>query len=126
MFMGTHVLLYSTNPDADRRFFADILGFKSVVVGGGWLIFKLPPAEAAVHPADAPKNPVHAGHQLAGAVLYLMCDDLQKTVSTLQSRGVRCTEIERENWGIRTTIPLPSGAELGLYQPTHPTALELA
>jgi hypothetical protein len=126
MFIGAHLLLFSTDPDADRRFLADVLAFKSVDVGGGWLIFKLPPAEAAIHPADAPKRRAHAGHELAGAVLYLMCEDLHAAVSTLQSRGVRCSEIERENWGIRTTIPLPSGAELGLYQPTHPTALELA
>jgi hypothetical protein len=125
MFTGAHVLLYSTKPDADRRFFADVLGFKSVDVGGGWLIFKLPPAEAAVHPVDGESVRAHAGHGLASAVVYLMCANLDATVATLRSRGVRCSEIERENWGIRTTIPLPSGAELGLYQPTHPTALEL-
>jgi catechol 2,3-dioxygenase-like lactoylglutathione lyase family enzyme len=126
MFMGAHVLFYSANPEADRRFFADVLGFKSVDVGGGWLIFKLPPAEAAVHPVDGGASPADAGHALAHAVLYLMCESLETTVTTLRSKGVRCSEIARERWGIRTTIPLPSGAELGLYQPTHPTALELA
>ena len=125
MFIGAHVLVYSTNPEADRRLFADVLGFKSVDVGGGWLIFKLPPAEAALHPVEARAVRTHAGHEIASAILYLMCENLETTVSTLRSRGVRCSEINRENWGIRTTIPLPSGAELGLYQPTHPTALEL-
>jgi catechol 2,3-dioxygenase-like lactoylglutathione lyase family enzyme len=125
MFTGAHVLLYSTNPEADRRFFTDVLGFKSVDVGRGWLIFKLPPAEAALHPDEGRSARTHAGHGLAPAVVYLMCDDLDRTIATLRSRGVRCSEIERENWGIRTTIPLPSGAELGLYQPTHATALEL-
>jgi catechol 2,3-dioxygenase-like lactoylglutathione lyase family enzyme len=125
MFIGAHILLYSTNADADRRFFAEVLGFKSVDVGGGWLIFRLPPAEAALHPVEGRRVRAHADHELASAVLYLMCENLEKTVSTLQSRGVSCSKIERENWGIRTTIPLPSGAELGLYQPTHPTALQL-
>jgi len=125
MFIGAHVLLYSTNPEADRRFFTDVLRFRSVDVGGGWLIFKLPPAEAALHPVESASAQAHAGHQLAAAVVYLMCEDLKSTVSTLQSRGVRCTEVEHEQWGIRTTIPLPSGAEIGLYQATHPTALEL-
>jgi len=126
MFTGAHLLLSSTNPEADRRFFADVLGFQSVDAGGGWLIFKLPTAEAALHPVDARAVRPRAGHELASAVLYLMCENLEATISTLRSRGVRCSEIERERWGIRTTIPLPSGAELGLYQPTHPTALELA
>ena len=126
MFIGAHVLLYSANPEADRRFFADVLGFKSVDVGGGWLIFRLPPAEAALHPVDGGATRTHAGHELAPAVVYLMCESLEATVATLRSKGVRCSGIERENWGIRTTIPLPSGAELGLYQPTHATALELA
>ena len=126
MFTGAHLLLSSTNAEADRRFFADVLGLRSVDVGGGWLIFKLPPAEAALHPVDARAVRPHTGRGLASAVLYLMCENLEATVSTLRSRGVRCSGIERERWGIRTTIPLPSGAELGLYQPTHPTALELA
>ena len=126
MINAAHVILYSTDAEADRVFIRDVLGFAGVDAGGGWLIFKLPPAEAALHPADARAVHPHAGHELATAVLYLMCENLEATMSTLRSRGVRCSEIERERWGIRTTIPLPSGAELGLYQPTHPTALELA
>jgi len=126
MFLGAHILLYSTNADADRAFVRDVLGFKWVDVGRGWLIFKLPPAEAAVHPSDDDKAPEPAEHRMAGAVLYLMCKDLKETISALASRGVRCTEIAREPWGIRTAVPLPSGAEIGLYQPTHPTALDLA
>jgi catechol 2,3-dioxygenase-like lactoylglutathione lyase family enzyme len=125
MFVGAHILLYSTSPEADRRFFSEILGFKSVDVGGGWLIFKLPPAEAAVHPAGRTSTEEHAGHDLARAVVYLMCTNIDSTVASLKARGVRCTDIERESWGIRTTIPLPGGAEIGLYQPTHQTALEL-
>ena len=113
----------------DRAFVRDVLGFRSVDVGRGWLIFKLPPAEAAIHPADDDDDDEAAEpaeHRMAGAVLYLMCKDLTATMSALASRGVHCTEIAREPWGIRTTFPLPSGAAIGLYQPTHPTALELA
>ena len=125
MITGAHFLLYSKEPEADRAFFRDILGFRSVDVGEGWLIFALPPAELAVHPSDGNFVQSHAGHQMLGAVLYLMCDDLRETITSLEAKNVRCTEVEQAPWGIRTTIPLPSGGELGLYQPTHPTALDL-
>jgi len=113
--IGAHVLLYSTNADADRAFVRNVLGFRYVDVGHGWLIFGMSPAEGRVH----------AGHKMLGAHLYLMCDDLQAFVKSLEAKKVACTEVEKEDWGIRTTIKLPSGGELGLYQPTHPTALDL-
>jgi catechol 2,3-dioxygenase-like lactoylglutathione lyase family enzyme len=125
MIIGAHVLLYSKNADADRAFFRDVLEFPFVDVGGGWLIFRLPPAEAAVHPLEGDFAQQHAGHELVGSVLYLMCDNLNEFIAALKAKNVRCTEVERERWGIRTTIPLPSGGEIGLYQPTHPTALNL-
>jgi catechol 2,3-dioxygenase-like lactoylglutathione lyase family enzyme len=126
MLTGAHVLLYSDNPEADRAFFRDVLQFPAVDVGHGWLIFRLPPGEVAVHPTDGEKHElVHAGHRMLGASLYLMCDDLAAQIKLLKARNVSCTEIEEERWGIRTTIKLPSGGELGLYQPKHPTALGL-
>jgi catechol 2,3-dioxygenase-like lactoylglutathione lyase family enzyme len=123
--IGAHVLLYSTNADADRAFVRDVLGFKYVDVGHGWLIFGMSPAEFAVHPAGLEEGPVHAGHKMVGAHLYLMCDDLKAFMKSLEAKKIACTEVEEERWGIRTTIKLPSGGELGLYQPTHPTALNL-
>lgn len=126
MIIGAHVLLYSDNPAADRAFFRDVLGFRYVDAGGGWLIFGLPASEAAIHPIEGENRMLlHANHRLLGAVLYLLCSDLQEYVKFLRSRNVGCTEIEEEEWGIRTTIKLPSGGEIGLYQPTHPTALNL-
>jgi catechol 2,3-dioxygenase-like lactoylglutathione lyase family enzyme len=125
MIMGLHVLLYSKNAEADRAFFRDILGFRAIDVGGGWLIFRTPPAEMAVHPIDGDFTQSHAGHPMSRASLYFMCDDLQATIKSLAAKDVKCTEVETEDWGIRTTIPLPSGGEIGLYQPTHSTALEL-
>ncbi len=127
MFNGAHVLFYSRDPEADRAFFTEVLELRSVDVGHGWLIFALPPAEAALHPIDDDRAPEqeHAGHQLLGAVVYLMCEDLQATVKSLAEKGVACTEIDQAPWGLKTTIPLPSGGELGLYQPRHPTALGL-
>ena len=125
MVNGVHILVYSTNPEADRAFFRDVLQFASVDAGGGWLIFALPPAEAAFHPVGDDAGPRHAGHQMLGAVVYLMCDDLAAFVASLAARNVECTEIETEAWGIRTTIRMPSGGEIGLYQPSHPTALTL-
>lgn len=124
MFTGAHFLLYSRDADADRRFLADVLGFPSVDAGHGWLIFALPAAEMAVHPA--PQNFVQrqAEHGLMGAVPYLMCRDLDATLEELHAKGAATTGVERADWGIRTTIKLPGGGELGLYQPTHPTALD--
>jgi catechol 2,3-dioxygenase-like lactoylglutathione lyase family enzyme len=122
---GVHVLIYTSNPEADRAFFRDILGFKYVDVGHGWLIFGLPPAEAAFHPVDGGAAQTHAGHQMLNSVVYLMCDDLEATIKALAAKKIACTEIEIENWGIRTTIRLPSGGELGLYQPKHETALNM-
>lgn len=124
MFLGAHVLLYSNDADADRLFLTDVLGFTGVDVGGGWLILSLPPAEVAVHPADNSDLQKQAGHDQLGAALYLMCEDLSSTIAKLASKGAACTEVEEERWGIRTTIKMPSGAELGLYQPKHELAIK--
>jgi catechol 2,3-dioxygenase-like lactoylglutathione lyase family enzyme len=123
MFTGAHVLFYSRNPEADRAFFRDVLEFRTIDIGHGWLIFGLPPAEAAVHPVDGVFSQQHAGHDMMGALVYLMCDDLPATIKALAAKNVKCTEVDEAAWGIKTTIPLPSGGELGLYQPKHQTAI---
>jgi catechol 2,3-dioxygenase-like lactoylglutathione lyase family enzyme len=125
MIFGAHILLYSTDPDADRAFFRDVLEFPAVELGEGWLIFSLPPAEAALHPADGDNLQMHGDRQLLRSVLYLMCDDLDSLVSSLAAKNVNCSPISEAPWGRKTTIPLPSGGEIGLYQPKHPTALGL-
>jgi catechol 2,3-dioxygenase-like lactoylglutathione lyase family enzyme len=117
---GAHVILYSRDADADRAFFRDVLSFPAVDAGHGWLIFALPPAEAAFHPGDA--QPAGNAGQ-ASAELFLLCEDLQATIATLQERGVACTAVAHERWGLVTRIVLPSGAHLGLYEPRHPTAI---
>jgi len=125
MIIGAHFLLYSKNAEADRAFFRDVLGFPWVDVGHGWLIFAMPPAEAGIHPSEGNFVQRHAEHELLGAVFYLMCDDLRAFIKSLKAKNVTCSEIEEVPWGIKTTIPLPSGGEIGLYQPSHPTALNL-
>src|SRR3954451_20292501 len=100
MIYGAHVILLSTDPDADRAFLADVLGFEHVDAGGGWLIFGLPPAEAAIHPAESP-----------GAELYFMCGDLAAEMPSLAEKGVQCGEVEEARWGSVTKIPLPGGGE---------------
>jgi len=126
MITGAHVLLYTENPEADRAFCRDVLGFRSVDAGGGWLIFALPPAEVAFHPVDEnARKQLHVGHSLLGSVLYLMCDDLDETLNSLQKRNVKHTEIDEEPWGTRTTIVLPSGGEIGLYRPKHASPLDM-
>lgn len=125
MINGVHLLLYSRDPEADRAFFRDVLDFQSVDAGGGWLIFALPPAELATHPGNDKFIELHADHELSGGVVYLMCDDLRATMESLRGKGAETTEIVEARWGITTTIRLPGGGGLGLYQPRHPTALGL-
>src|SRR5260370_29818214 len=97
MLTGAHVLLYSENPEADRTFFRDVLGYPAVDAGGGWLIFKLPTAEAAIHPADkTSRQMVHGGPRQLGAGLYLMCDDIAAQIKVLKTQNVSCTEIAAE------------------------------
>jgi catechol 2,3-dioxygenase-like lactoylglutathione lyase family enzyme len=115
MISGAHVIVYSKDPDADRAFFRDVLGFNSVDAGRGWLIFALPPAEVAFHPSE------HDGRH----ELYFMCDDLQSEMATLARKSVKCSAVKEERWGSISTIELPSGGEIRLYQPKHPTALGL-
>jgi catechol 2,3-dioxygenase-like lactoylglutathione lyase family enzyme len=122
MITGTHVIFYSDAPDADRAFFRNVLGFKSVDAGHGWLIFALPPAEAALHPTEG-KEHGQSGVSLPGAEIYLMCDDLEAEMQRLQAKNVACSPVDKQRWGIRTMLRLPSGGELGIYQPTHPTAI---
>jgi catechol 2,3-dioxygenase-like lactoylglutathione lyase family enzyme len=111
MITGAHAIVYSADAEADRAFIADVLGFPSVDAGGGWLIFALPRAELAAHPADEGGR-----HEL-----YLMCDDIQATVAELRGKGVELTgPVSDEGWGLVTAIRLPGGGELGLYEPRHP------
>lgn len=116
MIFGTHIVLYSKDADADRAFLRDTLGLASVDAGRGWLIFALPPAEAAIHPAEESNR-----HEL-----YLMCDDLRAEILSLGKKGVRCSEVHEARWGTITKIQLPGGGEIGLYQPKHPIALNLS
>jgi hypothetical protein len=122
MIFGAHVLLYSKDPEADRIFFRDVLKLANVDVGGGWLIFALPPSEIAVHPSDGAFAQKHGDRSLLGALVYLMCDDVHETVNMLKAKNVASGAIDREPWGITTTVRLPSGGEIGLYQPLHQTA----
>ena len=110
---GAHVIVYSKDAPADRAFFRDVLGLPSVDAGHDWLIFALPPAEVAVHPAEE-----NVGHEL-----YFMCDDLNAEIAALKEKSVRCSEVEDARWGSVTKIQLPGGGEVGLYQPKHPVAL---
>lgn len=122
MINGAHFLIYSKDAEADRAFFRDVLGFRSIDAGEGWLIFALPPAEIAFHPARRNDLQRQGGHALVGTVLYLMCDDLRGLIKSLKARKVKCDKISKARWGSNTTIRLPSGGEIGLYQPTHLTA----
>jgi len=122
---GAHFILYSKDSEADRAFLRDVLQLRSVDAGRGWLIFRLPPAEVAVHPSSEDTAAPNAEDSVAGAALYLMCDDLSSTMNDLRAKKVKFSPVEEAQWGIVTTLRLPSGASIGLYQPKHPTALKL-
>ncbi len=114
MIAGVHAIVYSRDPQADRAFCRDVLGWPWVDAGDGWLIFALPPAELAFHPVDG--QPRHE--------LYLMCHDVAAVVEDLGRRGVETVgPIQEAGFGLLTGIRLPSGAELGIYQPRHPSPL---
>ena len=111
--IGMHALIYSKKADETRAFLRDVLGFRAVDAGHGWLIFAAPPAELAVHPADGKEY-----HEL-----YLMCDDIDGTCAELRHKGVTASEIQEQAWGRVTQIRLPSGDTLGMYEPKHPVAI---
>ncbi len=121
---GTHLLLSSTDPEADRAFFRDVLKFPFVDAGEGWLIFALPPAELGIHPAEKAAGQPRAGG-LAAPTVYLMCDNLDSTLSALTTLGAEHGEIRDAGWGTTTTIRLPGGSDLGLYEPYHRLATSI-
>jgi hypothetical protein len=115
MINGAHVIIYSSSPEADRDFLRDVLDLTHVDVGGGWLIFGLPPSEVAVHPSE--QNDRHE--------LYFMCDDVETFMGEMGKRNIACNPIEDQGWGLLTHVILPGGGKLGVYQPRHarpPTA----
>lgn len=115
MISGVHAIVFSSEADKVRAFFADVLGFPAVDAGGGWLIFALPPAELAVHPADG------NGHH----ELYLMCDDIHATLAELRDKGVEVArEVSDQGWGLLAAIRLPDGGEFSIYQPRHPSPIQ--
>ncbi len=116
MITGIHAIVFSAEADKVRAFFADVLGMPSVDAGGGWLIFALPPAELAVHPADGESH-----HEL-----YLMCDDIHATLAELRAKGVEVArEVSDQGWGLLAAIRLPDGSAFPIYQPRHPSPSRL-
>jgi predicted enzyme related to lactoylglutathione lyase len=114
MIIGVHALLYSRDAQRVRAFFRDALELKSVDSGDGWLIFALPPTELAVHPT-------HTEH---GPELYLMCDDIERTLAELEKHGVtRTRPVTNQGWGLVTSLKIPGGLEMGIYEPRHATAI---
>jgi len=116
MINGVHALVYAKEAGKTRRFFKDVMGWSNVDAGHGWLIFALPPAEIAAHPAGQGGEPGRCD-------LYFMCDDIEETVEQLKKKGVEITQpIANRGWGLVTAMAVPGLGEVGLYQPRHPIA----
>ena len=113
MIYGAHVIVHSKDAEADRAFFRDVLEYRSVDAGHGWLIFALPPAEVAVHPSD--DNDAHE--------FFLMCDDIQAFIAGMKQKNVECSPVDEQRWGSITRLTLPGGGKLGVYQPKHASPL---
>ncbi len=109
MIYGAHVVIYTKDPEADRAFFRNVLKLDAVDAGHGWLIFALPPAEAAFH--DAAENDRHE--------LYFMCDDIAATLADLEQQNVRASEVSEQRWGRLASLTLPGGGKNGIYEPRH-------
>jgi predicted enzyme related to lactoylglutathione lyase len=113
---GVHAIVFSSDAEKVRAFFADVLNLPSADAGPGWPIFALPPAELAVHPADSGSR-----HEL-----YLLCDDIHATLAELRGKGVEVArDVSDQGWGLLAAIRLPDGAEFLIYQPRHPSPLQL-
>jgi hypothetical protein len=116
---GTHMLLYTKEPEKLRAVFRDVFKFHHVDAGDGWLIFKLPPAELGVHPAEGPTFDSGMRHQIT-----FMCDDIHTTIKELGPKGIIVSgDPKDERWGITVMLALPGGVEVMLYQPKHPVAV---
>jgi len=113
MINGAHVVIYTNDAEGDRAFFRDVLKFPSVDAGHGWLIFAMPPAEAAFH--DSESNDKHE--------LYLMCDDIAATLKDLASKKVTVSDVNEQRWGKLATFTLPGGGKVGIYEPKHPSPI---
>ncbi len=115
MITGMHAIVFSPEAEKVRAFFGDVLGLSSVDAGGGWLIFAMPPAELAVHPADGDGR-----HEL-----YLMCDNIYATLAELKDKGVELArDVADQGWGLLAAIRLPDGSEFPIYEPRHPSPLQ--
>jgi catechol 2,3-dioxygenase-like lactoylglutathione lyase family enzyme len=117
MIIAAHTVVLAEDADRARAFFRDVLGLPNVDAGGGWLIFRAPPGELAVHPASAAESGRHA--------LYLVCDDIDATIAELAAKGVSCSEVSDEGWGLLTSVQVPGAGTLGLYQAKHSLAHQL-
>ena len=119
MINGAHLVVHSRDAEADRAFFRDVLEYPHVDAGHGWLIFRLPPAEMGVHPAEAP-------HGSPGThAISFMCDDIQATMAELRAKGIEMRgEPQDQGWGITTMMVLPGGCHVMLYEPRHPLAID--
>jgi catechol 2,3-dioxygenase-like lactoylglutathione lyase family enzyme len=115
MINGIHALMYAKDAPRARAFFKDVLGFKGVDAGEGWLIFALPPAEVGIHP-------IMEGDGREYHELYMMCANVDATIARLGKKGVQCSPIYEAEWGRVTSFEVPGGGKMGLYQPKHPLA----
>lgn len=108
MISGAHAMIFTKDEAVDRAFLRDVLEIPCIDSGGGWLIFKLPPAELGVHSGE------NGFHQL-----YFICDDAETFVAAMKDKGVETQPIQEQDWGRSTGVTLPGGGLLGIYEAHH-------
>ena len=116
MIIGTHSIIYSRNATADRAFLAHVLELSGVDIGDGWVIFALPPSEVAVHPATTNNR-----HEL-----YFLCEDIESFVDRMRGLQVPVTKVQQQSWGYLTSVRMPGGGRIRVYQPLHKRPKALA
>lgn len=115
---GAHTIVFAEDAEAARAFFRDVLGFKNVDAGEGWLIFALPPGEVAMHPGPG------WGQDVGHHQLFFMCHDIERTVNDLRKEGVEfVSPVADQGYGLMTRFKIPGAGEIGLYEPKHPSPL---
>ncbi len=113
MFSVGHMVIFSTKPEEDRALMAKLMPSEGIDVGGGWMIYPMPPSEIAIHPSG---GAVH--HEV-----HFQVEDVEAARAKLAELGLESPEPQDLGYGLVSGFKLPGGSDIGFYQPRHPSAV---